>query len=81
MEVSGVNPVNYLVVTRVLATTFMIPLLVLYADAIALAGSFMAVNINGNISSTLFVFNVFDVLHFSDFASCSGKNHFSSGFL
>jgi len=66
MEVSGVNPVNYLVVTRVLATTFMVPLLVLYADAIALAGSFIAVNINGNISSTLFVFNVFDVLHFSD---------------
>src|SRR5574343_1731552 len=32
MDVSGTNPYKYLVVTRVLATTFMIPLLVIFGD-------------------------------------------------
>ena len=32
MEVSSVNPIRFLVVTRVLAATLMIPILVLYAD-------------------------------------------------
>jgi len=40
MEVSGINPMKYLVGTRVLATTLMVPLLVFYADGIALLGSF-----------------------------------------
>ena len=34
MEVSAINPYKYLVVTRILATTLMIPLLVIYADGI-----------------------------------------------
>ncbi len=44
MEVSGTRPFSYLVVTRVLATTFMLPLLVIYADGVALLGSFVMVN-------------------------------------
>jgi len=44
MEVSGTRPFSYLVVTRVLATTLMLPLLVIYADVIALLGSFVMVN-------------------------------------
>lgn len=39
MEVSGTNPFRYLVVTRVLAATLMLPLLVLLSDAIAISGS------------------------------------------
>ena len=34
MEVSAINPYKYLVVTRVLATTIMVPILVFYADVI-----------------------------------------------
>src|ERR1022692_4410239 len=37
MEVSGANPIQYLVVTRIIACTIMIPLLTLMADALALA--------------------------------------------
>ncbi len=44
MEVSGTRPFSYLVVTRVLATTFMLPLLVIYADGVALLGSFVMVH-------------------------------------
>jgi phospholipid/cholesterol/gamma-HCH transport system permease protein len=45
MEVSGTNPFKYLVVTRILAATLMLPLLVILSDAIALAGGFIAINI------------------------------------
>ena len=36
MEVSGINPFKYVVVTRVLSATFMLPVLVIVADAIGL---------------------------------------------
>lgn len=66
MEVSGTNPFKYLVVTRVLATTFMLPVLVLLADAIALYGSFLGVNIRGVTSFSLFYNQVTGILEFGD---------------
>jgi len=39
MEVSSTNPMKFLVVTRVLAATLMIPVLVLYADTLGIFGS------------------------------------------
>ncbi len=66
MEVSGTNPVNYLVVTRVLAATFIVPLLVIYADAIALLGSFVGMNFEGNITLPLYFDLAFDPVHFID---------------
>jgi len=66
MEVSGTNPFKYLVVTRVLATTFMLPVLVLLADAIALYGSFLGVNIRSFTSFSLFYYQVTDILEFGD---------------
>lgn len=54
MEVSGTRPFSYLVVSRVTATTLMLPLLVIYADVVALLGSFMMVNIFNNSSFALF---------------------------
>jgi phospholipid/cholesterol/gamma-HCH transport system permease protein len=56
MEVSGTRPFSYLVVTRVLATTFMVPLLVVYADGVALLGSFAMVN-SFNDTGFLLFFN------------------------
>src|SRR5882757_1683855 len=46
MEVSAINPYKYLVVTRTLATTLMIPLLAIFADVIALIGGYVAMNIH-----------------------------------
>lgn len=66
MEVSGTNPFKYLVVTRVLATTLMLPILVLLSDAISLYGSFLGVNIRGATSFSLFYYQVVDVLSFGD---------------
>lgn len=66
MEVSGINPFKYLVVTRVLAATLMIPVLVIFSDAISLYGSYLGVNISGDVSFHLFFSQVFDTLDFSD---------------
>ena len=38
MEVSGTNPFKYLVITRITAATLMLPLLIIFGDAIALLG-------------------------------------------
>lgn len=66
MEVSGINPFKYIVVTRVVATTFMVPVLVIFSDVIALLGSFLAVNIKGDVSFHLFFAQVFEKLYFTD---------------
>lgn len=56
MEVSGTRPFSYLVISRITATTLMLPILVVYADVVALLGSFMTVNFF-NSSSFLLYFN------------------------
>lgn len=66
MEVSGTNPFKYLVITRVMATTFMLPVLVVLGDAVALYGSYLGVNIRGNTSFQLYWSQVFDNLSFQD---------------
>ncbi len=67
MDVSGANPIQYLVVTRILACTFMIPLLVLFADAFSLLGGYLGTNISGNMTGTLYFSKSFASLVFSDF--------------
>lgn len=62
MEVSASNPFNFLVITRVVATTLMIPLLIIYADVIALLGGFLAMNIVSDVSLGLYFSQVFDAL-------------------
>ena len=76
MEVSGTNPIKYLVVTRVLATTFMIPILVFYSDAISFIGSYIAVNLHGFISFPLFINQAFDSLHYYDLVPATIKTFF-----
>lgn len=76
MEVSGTNPFKYLVVTRVLAATFMLPVLVMLGDAISLFGSFIGVNIRGVTSFHLFYTQVFDNLVFGDVLPAFVKSFF-----
>lgn len=76
MEVSGTNPFKYLVVTRVLAATLMLPVLVLLGDAISLYGSWIGVNIRGNTSFDLFWTQVFDNLSFDDVLPAFIKSYF-----
>jgi phospholipid/cholesterol/gamma-HCH transport system permease protein len=76
MEVSGTNPFKYLVVTRVMAATLMLPILVLLSNAIALYGSFLGVNIRNVTSFQLFYDQVFRNLSFSDVVPAFIKTFF-----
>jgi phospholipid/cholesterol/gamma-HCH transport system permease protein len=66
MEVSATNPFKFLVVTRVLATTFMVPLLMLYMALLALLGAFVNVHSNEQTSFILFIQNGFQSISFLD---------------
>jgi phospholipid/cholesterol/gamma-HCH transport system permease protein len=76
MEVSATHPIRYLVVTRVLAATLMIPILVLYADALGILGSWGGANIKGNVSFLLFFNQAFRVVDFMDFIPAVIKTFF-----
>ena len=76
MEVSSTNPVRFLIVPRVLATTLMIPLLTLYADALGVLGSWVASNIKGDVSFILFVSQAFGDVDFMDFLPAVIKSFF-----
>ncbi len=76
MEVSGTNPFKYLVVTRILATTLMLPLLVVFGDLIALYGSALVENLKGNVSFQLYFNTVFDALSFGDLIPATVKSFF-----
>jgi len=69
MEVSAINPFKFLVVTRVWATTFMIPILVIYSAFIGLMGSFIDVHSKDQTSLTMFVHDAFYKLGFVELAS------------
>ncbi len=76
MEVSACNPFKYLVITRVIATTFMVPLLIIYADAIASLGGYLALNIEGDISFRFFYSQIFNSLTFADLLPPTIKTFF-----
>src|ERR1035437_9109192 len=66
MEVSGTNPFKYLIVTRVLSATLMLPLLVIMADTISLYGAYIGVNMKQVVSFHLYTNQIFEKLTFSD---------------
>jgi phospholipid/cholesterol/gamma-HCH transport system permease protein len=76
MEVSSTNPLRFLVVTRVLAATLMIPLLILYADAFGILGSWAGANIKGDVSFVLFFSQAFSHIDFIDFIPAVIKSFF-----
>jgi phospholipid/cholesterol/gamma-HCH transport system permease protein len=81
MEVSAVNPYKYLVVTRILATTLMVPILVLYADCIGIFGGYIGYNIHGNISLYRYFSDVFEHLEFMDVLPAVIKTFFFGFFI
>jgi phospholipid/cholesterol/gamma-HCH transport system permease protein len=76
MEVSGTNPFKYLVVTRILAATVMLPLLVVLGDMISIYGSFLVEHVKGNVSLTLYFNEVYEALQFSDVIPATIKTFF-----
>jgi phospholipid/cholesterol/gamma-HCH transport system permease protein len=76
MDVSGTNPFKYLIVTRVMATTLMLPVLSSLSNAIALYGGYLGVNIRGQVSWNLYWTQVFNALSFGDVVPSLVKTFF-----
>jgi phospholipid/cholesterol/gamma-HCH transport system permease protein len=76
MEVSGTNPFKYLVVTRITATTLMLPLLIIFGDAVALFGSALVEYLKGGVSFVLYFNKVFDAITFNDVVPATIKSFF-----
>jgi phospholipid/cholesterol/gamma-HCH transport system permease protein len=76
MEVSGINPFKYLVVTRILSTTLMIPILVIFADAIAFLGGYVGINILGDVGIRFYFTQIFNILDYNDFLPAVIKTFF-----
>lgn len=76
MEVSSANPIKFLIVPRVLAATLMLPILVLYADALGILGGWLAANIKGDVSFVLFITQAFGDVEFGDLFPAVVKTFF-----
>lgn len=76
MEVSSTHPMRFLVVTRIAAATLMIPILILYADALGIMGSWIGANIKGDVSFVLFFSQAFSHIGFIDFIPSLIKSFF-----
>jgi len=69
MEVSGTNPFKFLVVSRIIAITFMLPVLVIYTGFIGMMGSFLNVHANELTSFTSFIKTGLSKISFLDIIS------------
>lgn len=81
MEVSGTNPFKYLVVTRVLATTLMLPILTILGDAIGLYAAYLGINLKGVTTLALFTNNILSSLTFGDVVPSIIKTFFFGFFI
>lgn len=73
MEVSAINPFKFLVVTRTLATTLMVPALMLFCCFVGLVGSYL--NVHGSESTSLpaFLKSGFSSIGFIDVGASVAK--------
>ena len=73
MEVSGTNPFKFLVGSRIVATTLMIPALTMYNGVVAMFGSYLNVHANEKTSMKSFFQDAFSTISFLDIFSSIGK--------
>jgi len=80
MEVSAINPFKYLVVTRVIATTLILPILTVYVIIIAIMGGYVAVIITENMNFAYYQSSVVNAVQFGDLIPGIAKT-FVFGFI
>lgn len=73
MEVSATDPFKFLVVTRVTATTLMIPVLAMYCAFLGMMGAFLNVYMNEKTSFPSFVAEAFGQIGFLDIGTSMVK--------
>jgi phospholipid/cholesterol/gamma-HCH transport system permease protein len=73
MEVSATNPFKYLVVTRTLATTLMVPALTVYCCTVGLIGSYLNIRGNESASAATFLRSGFETITFLDIGATAAR--------
>ncbi len=81
MEVSGTSPFKYLVITRVIASTLMLPILIFFADALAMVGSYISYNLLETASVRSFLLIAFQNIGFADIVPATIKSVFFGFFI
>jgi phospholipid/cholesterol/gamma-HCH transport system permease protein len=76
MEITATNPFNYLVVSRVLACTITLPVLVMYSGVVSLLGSYVNVHGHELTSLSAFLHDAFSKISFLDLYSSTCKSAF-----
>lgn len=67
LETMGINPVSYLATPRIIASIIMMPILVIFADAISIIGAYFISNLFLGVSFNVFFLSVKRYFLFSDF--------------
>lgn len=81
MEVSAINPYKYLVVSRILATTIMVPILVIFADFVGIYGGYIGYNVHGSMGLLRYFSEVVEHLEFLDVIPALIKTFFFGFFI
>ncbi|MFH0733837.1 MAG: ABC transporter permease [bacterium] len=76
MEVSGVDPFNFLVVTRIFATTMILPVLTIYVVLLSVLGGYVSVIITENMNFVYYLNSVIDAIQFGDLIPGIAKTFF-----
>lgn len=72
----GADPVQRLIVPRVLAATLVLPLLTAVADIVGIAGGMFVAHVTFDVNYTYFYKKMFETILFSDYLSGIGKTPF-----
>lgn len=66
IEVMALRPLNYLVVTRVLACVIMFPVLTIWSDGLAMLGGYLESVLSAGMDHRIFIDTAFTSMRFSD---------------
>jgi phospholipid/cholesterol/gamma-HCH transport system permease protein len=79
LESLAISPARYLALPRIIAAIIMMPMLVIFANAIALAGAYLVSNLFLDISSKMFFESVQRYFHVKDIVIGLVKSLFFGG--
>ncbi len=69
LRAMGISPVRYLVAPRVIAAIIMLPILTIYADAIAVLGGYVVAVVSLNVSTPTYMQGLREFFHMKDLLS------------
>jgi phospholipid/cholesterol/gamma-HCH transport system permease protein len=81
LSAMGINPVRYLIAPRVTAAAIMLPIIVVYSDAIAVFGGYVVATLSLHVSTHTYVTSLRQYFYMKDLASGLIKAFFFGGII